>query len=493
MTPKISSATRTRLALVAFTSLWLSACGGGGGGDTVAAAPSPLPAASGAPAPSASAPSTSAPTAGPATSPSPSSGTSPSTAPPSPAPGGASQFVAFGTSTVVTSLPPSPPIRSSDVARLNAGGGVAVWTDGTTLFAQRFDAGGVDIGGPTTVASDTNGVSGPRVAQLTGGGWVVVWKASLPPVPNSFGRAATAKLQFKRYAVDGTQVQDTTDIESAIAIGGFDVKGTADGGFAVASSVVPGPVDSDVVLQRFDGNGAQVGTPQSPRRPAGVDESTNGGETDPWLVTLPDNSLEMLWFRKIRGTTQRQVWMQHFDAQSAPIGDAVAFGQTLQDGAPPAGSGIQFAAAALSDGRIVLTWSEILGANDPTPRRQFWLIADQAGAVQTPVGAMSVGRVIEGVAVAPAGNGGFTLFSQLSDAAQRPALAVYESIDVLSVDNTGAAQGTWATLVSRLIVAPNNGPVDQAYSVAGGPDGHYVVSFQQAVAPNGGNLDVLGK
>ncbi|MGZ5772982.1 hypothetical protein [Ramlibacter sp.] len=392
----------------------------------------------------------------------------------------------------MSSLPPSPPARSSDVARLNAGGGVTVWTDGKTVQAQRFDAGGSAIGSPITVATDTNGISLPRVAQLTGGGWVVVWKASYPPYPfNTFSRFPTAKLQFKRFAADGTPVQDTTEIESAIGIGGFDVKGTADGGFAVASSIVPGPVDSEVVVQRFDANGAQVAKPQA-RLPAGMNVPTNAGQIDPWLVALPDNSLEMLWFWRIGGT-QGKVWMQHFDPQSAPIGDAVAFEQTLQDGVDPAGSGTAFAAAALSDGRIAVTWSEILGASDPTPRRQFWLIADQAGAVQTPLGAMSVGRSIDGVAVAPAGSGGFTLFSQPAVPAQGPALAVQESIGVLSVDNKGAAQGTWATLVSRLIVAPNNGPVDPAYSVAGGPDGHYVVCFQQAVAPNGGTLDVLGK
>lgn len=374
-----------------------------------------------------------------------------------------------------------------------------MWTDGKTVQAQRFDAGGSAIGSPITVTSDTNGVSLPRVAQLTGGGWVVVWKAALPPYPGpTFSRLPTEKLQFKRFAADGTQIQDTTDFEPAIGIDGFDVKGTADGGFAVASSIVPGPVHSDAFMQRFDANGAQVGTLQTGHLPAGENESTNGGETNPGLVALPDNSVEMLWFRKIGGTTQGKVWMQHFDAQSVPIGDAVAFEQTLQDGIDPAGTGTAFAAAALSDGRIALTWSEILGATDPTPRRQFWLIADQAGAVQTPVGAMSVtpaidrtGPVIEEVAMAPAGSGGFTLFSQLS--AQAPALIVQEGISVLSVDNKGAAQGTWATLVSRLTAGPNNGPVDTAYSVAGGPDGHYVVSFQQAVAPNGGQLDVLGK
>ncbi|WP_427913353.1 hypothetical protein ACPWT1_22500 [Ramlibacter sp. MMS24-I3-19] len=270
------------------------------------------------------------------------------------------------------------------------------------MQAQRFDANGNAIGSPIAVATDTNGVSLPRVAQLAGGGWVVVWKASYPPYPGpTFSRLPTVKLQFKRFAADGTQVQDTTDFEPAIAMGGFDVKGTADGGFAVASSIVPGPVHSDAFLQRFDANGSPVGTPQTGRLPAGESESTNGGETNPWLVALPDNSLVMLWFRKIGGTTQGKVWMQHFDAKSAPIGDAVAFEQTLQDGVDPAGTGTGFAAAALSDARIALTWSEFLAANDPTPRRQFWLIADQAGGVQTPVGAMSVGRGIDGIAVSP--------------------------------------------------------------------------------------------
>lgn len=81
MKPTISSAARNRLALVAFASLWLSACGGGGGGDTVASAPSPLPAASGSPAAApTTAPSTASPASGPAASNSPAAG-------PSPAPG----------------------------------------------------------------------------------------------------------------------------------------------------------------------------------------------------------------------------------------------------------------------------------------------------------------------------------------------------------------------------------------------------------------------
>lgn len=40
-----------------------------------------------------------------------------------------------------------------------------------------------------------------------------------------------------------------------------------------------GVVDSDVVMQRFDANGAQPGTRQTGRLPAGENESTNGGET----------------------------------------------------------------------------------------------------------------------------------------------------------------------------------------------------------------------
>lgn len=85
MRSRTSSTSRRRLALVALTSLWLSACGGGGGGGeppTAAAASSggPGSGASLAPAPPPGAPATAS---GPAPAPGPATGTPP---PPAPAP-----------------------------------------------------------------------------------------------------------------------------------------------------------------------------------------------------------------------------------------------------------------------------------------------------------------------------------------------------------------------------------------------------------------------
>lgn len=89
MTSGISSAARARLALVAFASFWLAACGGGGGGSATTAAPAPLASAGGAPMPTPSIPAST--TSGPAPSTSPSAAPAPaatgSAQPPAPTPG----------------------------------------------------------------------------------------------------------------------------------------------------------------------------------------------------------------------------------------------------------------------------------------------------------------------------------------------------------------------------------------------------------------------
>lgn len=485
MKPTISSAASTRLALVAFACLWLGACGGGGGGST---APAPgdaggagsvtgAPSALG-PAPDASPAPAGTPVAGggtPATGPA-SSPPSASSGAPSPVPSPA--FTAFS-STVVGGLPQFP--GPSVVARLAGGGGVTVWSDGTSLFAQRFDAAGAPVGNPVTVAAAVTRFSSYDVAQLADGGWVVAWADSLPSEPGN-GRAALATLQFKRFSASGAQVQDTTDVTGRWwGLYGFHVRGTADGGFAVALAGNQSIVAPDVLLQRFDANGAKVGPLAAPAISA---LPQGNGNLSPTVVPLPDNSVEVLWLRRSLGS-RRTVVMQHFDAQSGPIGAAVAINETQQVG----DSDFAFDAAMLTDGRIAVTWGEIPGATT-TPVRQFWLIADQAGAVQSAVGSMVVGSLNKGLAVAPAVGGSFTLFSQPDQSA--PGLFAWESVDVLSVDSHGAAQGTWATLVNRLTVGPNTSAVATGYSVASGPDGHYVVSYEEAV-PGSGKLNVLGK
>lgn len=117
MKPNLGSAARTRLALVAFASVWLSACGGGGG-DTVAAAPSPVAAGSG----------------------------SPTTAPPPAAAPAA--FQAWGPLVVDTAVASD---SSTSVARLGSGASVVAWVKGAALQAQRFDPSGARVGTPLRI------------------------------------------------------------------------------------------------------------------------------------------------------------------------------------------------------------------------------------------------------------------------------------------------------------------------------------------------------
>lgn len=216
MQTTISSAARMRLALVAFTTLWLGGCGGGAGGDGVTAATT-----SGAGAPSASG----------------SPGASPATAP-------------VATGPVAPEAPASPPVASAPSA------------SGTPAPAPTSEwIGTIAVG---TIAS---GQTGPSLARLANGQTAVAW----PTV-----EAGTQQIKVQRYddagAVVGPPVRIDSPSEPTVLFPNADAQTASVAaiptGYVVSwcsyrerSTGVPGrPLPGwDAFMRRFDATGAALG------------------------------------------------------------------------------------------------------------------------------------------------------------------------------------------------------------------------------------------
>ncbi|MCB1518766.1 MAG: cadherin domain-containing protein [Hyphomicrobiaceae bacterium] len=147
----------------------------------------------------------------------------------------------------------------SEVTALSDGGWVVVWEsldqDGSNfgIYMQRYDSDGNSVGSETRVNTTTaNAQFHPVVAELTGGGWVVVWHST-----NQDGNSNGIYMQ--RYDADGNAVGDETLVNettsgdqsepsvAALADGSFVVtwegNGTGDGAGIFQRVFTPPTVD----------------------------------------------------------------------------------------------------------------------------------------------------------------------------------------------------------------------------------------------------------
>lgn len=511
---------RQRQRLVAVSALFaltLAACGGGGGGGDTVATSSPGPATGGtsgspsASGPAAPAPTVSAPAGAPVAAAPSVGGTpvaqAPSGGPPGPAapqvqsPVSASAFTAFSPVQVGTTSAVTPQLTQPNaVTRLVGGGGVVVFASANSLRALVIDASGKPVSATAAASSsdphiDVSTIHAgfqPKfsVAALADGSWVVAWVNSNPPSPDlAAGRLGTQDfVQFKRYSASGALLQDTTAATGTYfgIYPGIQVRGTADGGFALAWAAQESLVPPSVAFQRFDAQGAKSGALVN------VAAFDGGAQRNPRLLALPDNSLEVLWQQSTQtDSTTRTVAMAHYDASSSLVGTATQFPQSTS------GGDFHYAAAVLADGRIGLAWDESTAAAASRPMNVSWAISDVAGALQTHVASLvssSLGS--DDVQIAPAADGGFLVFSQMT-VPGRPIEGLIRAVAV-GKDGTAAATG-WTDVASHALQVepptsptPTEGPGDPSFSVSGGSDGHYLLSYEVA-SPGAAIVEVMGQ
>lgn len=147
------------------------------------------------------------------------------------------------------------------VAGLTGGGHVVTWETETSLgrqiFAQLFAADGTKSGSEFQVNTSNSAVS-PRVAALTGGGFVVAWQGS---------GSVQYDIEAQIFSADGSKVGSEITVNTHLTGDQYSpsVTSTQDGGFMVAwggttGSSGAGTGTDPIRAQKFDASGGKVGS-----------------------------------------------------------------------------------------------------------------------------------------------------------------------------------------------------------------------------------------
>lgn len=347
MKSTISSAARQRLALVAFASLWLGACGGGGGGgDATAGAPSA------AAAPSASGTPGASPATAPATGPA-------APAAPSSAPVAAAPTLAW-TGTIAVGTMGSGQSGPS-LARLANGQTAVAWPTveaGTQqIKVQRYDDAGTIVGLPVRIDAPSEPVvltpnADAQTASVaaTPTGYVVSWCSYRDRSVDASGRplpgwdAYMRSFDFAGTAL-GAVIQVNTGPTHNCPI--VSVVPLVNGNLGVAyrsyvDPFFPGPIAGDCLVRSFDGSGH------------GSTPIPIGNSVTCTATALPDSGFAVVY--DFWAPAPHQVYFRRFDANGLPIG-----GQVLVDGGGTSVTANSVNAeqpdiATMPDGNLAIAW-----------------------------------------------------------------------------------------------------------------------------------------
>jgi hypothetical protein len=247
------------------------------------------------------------------------------------------------------------PQRRPRVAADAAGDFVVVWMsgqyfgatqdgDGTGVFAQRYAAGGVPLGGEfqvnTTIAGNQ---SSPAIAVHPDGSFVIVWKDGL------FGQSGTIRGQrFDTLGVPvGPEFPASTPVSQAPDLPAV---ATTSSGFVVVWQSYQDVNGKEILGRRFDGAGTPVGG-EFP-----VNTSTSGDQEAPAVAADGDGNFVVVWDTTDEAAPSTQdangVFGQHFASSGESLGDEFQVNTT------PAGP--QFeppSVSATPDGDFVVAWT----------------------------------------------------------------------------------------------------------------------------------------
>ncbi|MCB9994575.1 MAG: hypothetical protein H6873_13075 [Hyphomicrobiaceae bacterium] len=208
--------------------------------------------------------------------------------------------------------------ENPDSAGLIDGGWVDVWMsyaqDGSFygVYMQRYAANGVAVGNETQVNTTTNDKQqDPSVAALADGGFVVVWDSNLQD-GDLYG------VYMQRYDRDGHPVGGETQVNSYTTGAQYasDVTSLADGGWVVSWTGLSFDGGFDVVVQRYDAHGNEIGgetrvnaTPLSTVTRPQIEARADGG----WVVTWASDDgsstgiYQRVFVADIEGTANKDV------------------------------------------------------------------------------------------------------------------------------------------------------------------------------------------
>ena len=238
---------------------------------------------------------------------------------------------------------------SPSVAGLAGGGFVVAWDseqDGSEsgIYARRFDAAGVPLGGEFRVNTWTNSDQlEPVLAALPDGGFLVAW--------HSYGQDGSAYgVYAQRFGAAGAAVGGEFRVNETTA-GNQAIPGIAalpDGGWVVAwvSEVANAwPEDRDVYVRRY----TSEGTPLSGEMR--VNAHTVEDQGFPGVAALAGGGFVVVWHSQPQDGDGYGVYAQRFDSAARPLGGEFRVNTTTE--LPQ----LLPTVAALDDGGFVVCWS----------------------------------------------------------------------------------------------------------------------------------------
>ncbi|GIT86743.1 S-layer family protein [Roseobacter sp. OBYS 0001] len=256
---------------------------------------------------------------------------------------------------------------NAQVAELTGGGIIVVWQStnqdnisdfNTGVFGQLYDANGIPSG-PEFLVNDVtlSAQSAPSVTATADGGFVVAWQSTNQDNPGDFDQGIIAQ----RFDANGVEQGSEIVVNTAVALSQFapSVASFADGGFVATYVSDDGDGSQDAILsQRFDANGVAVGAEIT------VNTATvTGNQSQPDVATLVDgvgnNDGHVVVFTSFasgaEGDGDRNgVFAQRFDANGAATGAQFQVNTTTNDDQS------QPAVIGLDGGGFVVVWTDDL-------------------------------------------------------------------------------------------------------------------------------------
>ncbi len=207
---------------------------------------------------------------------------------------------------------------ASSVTTFSNGGFVITWTsvgqdgDGWGIYAQAYDAAGQPVGTEVHVSTATaSNQSASVVTSLTDGGYVVTWQSA-----NQDGNSDGIYAQ--RYDAWGIPVGGETRINSTTALSQASpsVTGLSDGGYVVTwTSDSQDGAGYGVYAQRYDETGGTVGGEVR------INTTTTGDQSTSDITELSGGGYLITWHDNGADGSGYGIYSQLFGADGAPVGD----------------------------------------------------------------------------------------------------------------------------------------------------------------------------
>jgi Ca2+-binding RTX toxin-like protein len=233
------------------------------------------------------------------------------------------------------------------ITELNNGGFVVVWrdrdnpnaTDSFAIVGQTFDANMQKVGGEFIVSASQENEQSPSIA-ATDTGFVVTWSSKDVPFDNQFDYRVLAQRYDNSGSTLGSQI--TVSNDTGTSRNQPDVASSPDGGFIVVWRDFTGGSINGGAGQRFDANGARIGSEFS----VGISDELDS-PNNPKVTVLDDGSFIVI----ANDSDGFQSVADRFNANGGYIESFVVSNPDPDDPIS------DHAITSLNDGSFLVTWS----------------------------------------------------------------------------------------------------------------------------------------